>query len=230
MDFYTYLPRNISLYGFQSTVIGVFDNNYYHAINGSLWTIRYEFSLYIGIGFLFWIREYKNKMCLLLWATFFLMYLFFVFGMDLFGTSKLATLQGYEFFNLGTFFLAGSTLASIKFEKLISLPLLLMSFGILLIAISFGYFNLVKHMFFPMVVLSISFMELPFFSTFGKYGDLSFGIYIYSFLVQQILMQFFHTQVYHLMVLCLFISLGFGFCSWLLIEKKVLRFKKKSGI
>ena len=39
VDFYTYLSRNISLYGFQSTVIGVFYNNYYHAINGSLWTI-----------------------------------------------------------------------------------------------------------------------------------------------------------------------------------------------
>lgn len=227
VDFYTYLPRNLSLYGFQSTVTGVFDKNHYHAINGSLWTIRYEFSLYIALGILFFVREYKNIVCLLLWVTFFLMYLFFVFGMDRFGYAKLLTLQGYEFFNLGTFFAAGSALASIKFEKLTSLPLLLVSFGILLVAISFGYFNLVKHMFFPVVVLSIGFMALPFFSTFGKYGDLSYGIYIYSFLVQQIIMQFFHTQVYHLMVLSILISIGFGFCSWHLIEKKALRFKKK---
>jgi peptidoglycan/LPS O-acetylase OafA/YrhL len=227
VDFYTYLPRNLSLYGFQSTVTGVFDKNYYHAINGSLWTIRYEFSLYIALGILFFVREYKTIICPLLWFTFVSMYLFFVFGMERFGHSNLLTLQGYEFFNLGTFFAAGSALASIKFEKWNSGLLLFFSIGILLIAFYFGYYNLVKHLFFSVVVLSIGFITIPFFSTFGKYGDMSYGIYIYSFPIQQIIMQFFHTQVYHLMVLSIFTSIGLGFCSWHLIEKKALRFKKK---
>lgn len=207
-----------------------FDNNYYHAINGSLWTIRYEFSLYIVIGILFWMREYKNKVCLLLWATFFLMYLFFVFGMDRFGTSKLATLQGYEFFNLGTFFVAGSALASIKVEKLVSIPLFVLSFIFLLLALYLGYYSWVKHLFFSILILCISFLGLPFFSTFGQNGDFSFGIYIYSFPIQQIVMQFFHTQVYYLMIVSVVISIGCGFCSWHLIEKKALRFKKSKKL
>jgi peptidoglycan/LPS O-acetylase OafA/YrhL len=226
-SFWTYLPLNLSLYGFQGVVQGVFDTNRYHAINGSLWTIRYEFSLYIALGILFFVRKYKTIICLLLWFTFVLMYLFFVFGMERFGHSNLLTLQGYEFFNLGTFFAAGSALASIKFEKWNSGLLLFFSVGILLIAFYFGYYNLVKHLFFSVVVLSIGFITIPFFSTFGKYGDMSYGIYIYSFPIQQIIMQFFHTQVYHLMVLSIFTSIGLGFCSWHLIEKKALRFKKK---
>ena len=59
------------------------------------------------------------------------------------------------------------------FEKLILLPLLLVSLCIKLIAISFEYFNLVKHMLFPLMVLSIGLIALPFFSTFGKYDDVS---------------------------------------------------------
>lgn len=226
VDFYTYLPRNLSLYGFQSTVAGVFDTNKYHAINGSLWTIRYEFTLYIALGFLFWIKENKNKVRLLLWIAFFSMYLFFVFGMGRFGNSNVMTLQGYEFFNLGTFFAAGSALASIKFEKLVSLSMLVISFLSLLMALHLGFYSLFKHLFFPVLVLCIGFTALPFFSTFGKYGDSSYGIYIYSFPVQQILMSTFHTDVYCLIIVSCVISIGCGFCSWHLIEKKLLRFKK----
>lgn len=224
-DFYTYLPRNLSLYGFQPTVSGVFDTNNYHAINGSLWTIRYEFTLYIALGFLFLIKEYKNKVRLLLWIAFFGMYLFFVFGMDRFGNSKLVTLQGYEFFNLGTFFAAGSALASIKFEKLVSLPLLVVSFLSLLLALYWGYYALFKHLFFPVLVLCIGFTALPFFSTFGKYGDFSYGIYIYSFPIQQILMYYFQAEVYNLMCWSLVIAIVLGYGSWHLIEKKALRLK-----
>ena len=54
---YTYIPYNMSLYNFQPVIEGVFDGNPYHAINGSLWTIRYEFSLYIAISLLYFIRK-----------------------------------------------------------------------------------------------------------------------------------------------------------------------------
>ncbi|MGZ9675112.1 acyltransferase family protein [Flavobacterium sp. GNP001] len=226
VDFYTYLPRNLSLFGFQSTVAGVFNTNYYHAINGSLWTIRYEFSLYIALGLLFFIKEKINKVRIFLWIVFFCMYLFYVFAMDRFGASKLATLQGYEFFNLGTFFAAGSALASIKFEKLVSVTLLVLSFIILILALYFGNYSLIKHLFFPVLVLCIGFTAIPFFSTFGKYGDSSYGIYIYSFPVQQILIFCYYIDVYCLIIVSAFISIVCGFCSWHLIEKKALRFKK----
>lgn len=225
LDFYTYLPRNLSLYGFQSIVKGVFENNYYHAINGSLWTIRYEFSLYIALGLLFFIRGYKNKVCLLLCVTFFLMYLFFVFGMDRFGHSKIITLQGYEFFNLGTFFVMGSLLASIQFEKKVSVLILFISVVILFLAIYFEVYSTVKHIVFPVVVLSFGFIPLRFFSTFGKYGDLSYGIYIYSFPVQQVLVHLFKPKVHSLIVYSLLISIVLGFLSWHFIEKKALLLK-----
>jgi len=45
---YTYIPRNISLFNLQYNIEDIFKNNpYRYAINGSLWTICYEFSFYV---------------------------------------------------------------------------------------------------------------------------------------------------------------------------------------
>ena len=53
-DFYSYIPRNLSLYNLQYNFTGVFGKNPFpSAINGSLWTICYEFTLSILLGFLF---------------------------------------------------------------------------------------------------------------------------------------------------------------------------------
>ena len=158
------------------------------------------------------------------------MYLFFVFGMDRFGHSKIITLQGYEFFNLGTFFVAGSALASIRFERFVAIPLLFLSFGVLLVALYLGYYNLVKHLFFPILILSIGFMALPFLSTFGKYGDLSYGIYIYSFPIQQTLICFFYFNVHELMIFSLVLSVIFGYISWHCVEKHALLLKKECNV
>jgi peptidoglycan/LPS O-acetylase OafA/YrhL len=57
---YSYLPNNLLLYNFQPVIKGVFDNNPYHAVNGSLWTIRYEFSLYIAIAVLYFFKNDKR--------------------------------------------------------------------------------------------------------------------------------------------------------------------------
>ena len=58
-EIYTYFPNNLSLYHLQPSIKGIFDTNSYHAINGSLWTIRYEFSLYIALSLLFFFRKQK---------------------------------------------------------------------------------------------------------------------------------------------------------------------------
>jgi peptidoglycan/LPS O-acetylase OafA/YrhL len=97
----------------------------------------------------------------------------------------------------------------------------------LLLAIYFEVYSTVKHIFFPVVVLSLGFIPFRFFSTFGKYGDLSYGIYIYSFPVQQVLVDLFKPTVYYLMVCSLSISIVLGFLSWHYVEKKSLLLKGK---
>ncbi|XCF07743.1 acyltransferase [Tamlana crocina] len=226
-EVYTYLPNNLSLYGFQPVINGVFDNNPYHSINGSLWTIRYEFSLYIALSMLFVFRKHQKIQVLLLafcFAGLLIIYNGFLYR---FAGSSIFGMNGYEILDLGTFFVCGSLLASLNFEKVIKKWFLPLAVLIVLVAIRFNVYDLVKHMVLPIIILSVGFTALPFFSAFGKIGDMSYGIYIYSFPLQQTLMYYCKLDVLQLMLWSVLISILFGYFSWHLVEKKALRFKNR---
>jgi peptidoglycan/LPS O-acetylase OafA/YrhL len=226
-DYYTYLPRNLSLYGFQSMVKGVFQDNQYIAVNGSLWTIRYEFTLYIALAILFYLKKNKKIIQGILCATFIFIYVFFVGYMDRLGNSQLLTFQGYPLFNLSAFFVGGSLLAAFNFEKWVSVSLFWISLVLVVGSLYIEYFALLKHLVFPVLVLCIGFIPLPFISTFGKLGDMSYGIYIYSFPIQQTLVYFFNMNTYTLMINSIVLSIVFGYLSWHLIEKRAMQYKRK---
>lgn len=97
---------------------------------------------------------------------------------------------------------------------------------LLVIAVYFGYYDIMKYVLFSISILAIGFFPLPVLSSFGKLGDSSYGIYIYSFPIQQTVVYFFKINTYILMIT----SIGFGYLSWHLIEKKVLIYKKKYNL
>ena len=225
---YTYVPYNLSLYGFQSSIKGVFDTNAYHAINGSLWTIRYEFSLYIAVALLFFIRTQKQLVTFMLLVGFTIFMLLYTFCLNRFGDSSLFGLQGIHVLNLGTFFISGSLFASLQFEKIKHKSIILgISVLILVLSLYFNFYDSVKHLVFPIVVLLIGFIPLPFICTFGKFGDMSYGIYIYSFPIQQTLMYYYKMNTYSLLIYSVLLSICFGYVSWHLIEKRALKYKRK---
>lgn len=227
IEVYTYLPNNISLYNFQPVIKGIFDKNPYHSINGSLWTIRYEFSLYMALSILCFFRKKVWLIKLLLLACFIILIIVYTFFLDRFAGSSICGMLGYEILDLGIFFVCGSVLAAFDFEKIHSNSLLVVVFFILIFSIYFNFYSIVKHTTLPIIILLIGFKPLPFFSTFGKMGDMSYGIYIYSFPVQQTLMYFYNLNLYQLMLWSLTISILLGYLSWHLIEKKALKYKNE---
>ena len=76
-EYLTYLPKNFLLYPFQDSIKGVFVGNHTQGINGSLWSLPYEFTMYIIISLLI-IFSKKNRLfiisflfiCFLLLANF----------------------------------------------------------------------------------------------------------------------------------------------------------------
>ncbi|MFD2727410.1 acyltransferase family protein [Hyunsoonleella rubra] len=227
-EVYTYLPNNLSLYGFQSIIQGVFDNNPYHSINGSLWTIRYEFSLYVALSLLFFVKNNYKLVRGVLFLTLVFLLVIYNFLLGRFAGSSIFGMLGYEILDLGTFFVCGSVLAAFNFERVKSPLLLVLSVLTLIGALHFEVYHSVKHILLPVVILLLGQIPLPFFSTFGKIGDMSYGIYIYSFPVQQTLVYFFKLGTYELMFWSVIISIVLGFCSWHLIEKKALSYKNVS--
>ena len=223
---YTYFPNNLCLYHLQPCIKGIFDTNSYHAINGSLWTIRYEFSLYIALSLLFFFRKQKWLIFFLFFFAFLLFYSIYNFYLTRFSSSTLFGIQGYHLLNLGTFFIAGSLLSSMQFERLKYKKLILgVVLFILLLSLFLNEYNSIKHIILPIIIILIGFMPLPFISTFGKFGDMSYGIYIYSFPTQQTLMYFFKMNTHTLMFTSVLLSISFGFLSWHWIEKRALKYK-----
>lgn len=230
IEVYTYVPRNLLLYPDQPKIEGIFADNPYKAINGSLWTIRYEFTCYIILSVLFLIKSNKLWSKLLLFCASSSMYIGYVFFVNELGNLSMFNLIGFEVLQLGTFFVVGSFLASLNIEKLFSKWMVFMTLGILMLSVIFDFYNEVKHLIFSLFVLSLGFTTINFMAKFAKYGDMSYGVYIYSFPIQQTLVYFFDLGTYALMFNSVIFSIVMGYLSWHTIEKQALKRKKKISI
>ena len=78
----------------------------------------------------------------------------------------------------------------------------------------------------PLFILLVGNASTPYLNSVAKKtGDLSYGIYIYGFLVQQTLIHYFHLDTWPLTILCLILSGVLAYSSWHLIEKKMVKYK-----
>jgi len=220
---WTYLLNNLTLYNLQFGIDGVLDNK---AINGSLWTIRYEFSFYIIISLFFLIRNRKKIVLYLL----IVIYLFLLVGkIKLFHYlgSPGVHIQNSMTLNLALFFIAGSLLSSIKRNYLTgNYWHIYLSFYLMIASFYFEIFDTLQFIIFPVLVISFGLHSTRYINEISsRIGDISYGIYIYSFPVQQTLIYFFMLNQLNLLIYCLPISILFGLLSWHLVEKKALRYK-----
>jgi peptidoglycan/LPS O-acetylase OafA/YrhL len=67
----------------------------------------------------------------------------------------------------------------------------------------------------------------PWFYWFGKYGDFSYGVYVYSFPVQQLVWHYTKTaSELKLFALSYAVSVALGVVSWHLVESRFIKLKK----
>jgi peptidoglycan/LPS O-acetylase OafA/YrhL len=84
----------------------------------------------------------------------------------------------------------------------------------------------------PYLVIYIAYARLPKVARFGKHGDFSYGMYIFGFPVQQLLIYWFDADI-NLAMLALSsmaITLCFAVLSWRLVEAPALRLKRYTNI
>jgi peptidoglycan/LPS O-acetylase OafA/YrhL len=222
---WTYLPNNLSLYNLQLGIKGVLNNQ---AINGSLWTLRYEFSFYILIALLFTL---KNKALLtrrLLLALFILVLGSKLFLFNDFGRIGVR-ISDSNSVNFALYFISGSLLASFKSQgDRFKIPLLLFFLIGLTLSFYVRIFVYAQFLLLPPLIILIGNSSTKYIHSFSsKYGDISYGIYIYSFPIQKILMYFYNLDHLQLMAISLTLSIIFGILSWNLVEKKALLFKQE---
>jgi len=213
----------------QYNIDGVFKENPYHsAVNGSLWSIPYEFFFYIVLSCCFFVRERTHILRWVFISLFIVLVVLFLTSLPKLSEFNLPfwQLQGSHLDELGAFFTAGAIWAVLPQPVIKARQLLaIMSALVLIISMGFTGYEYTQFIALPVLVISFGSLNTSIFSQLNRYGDFSYGIYLWGFFVQQTLMHLFHLGLIELMCTSIVITYIFGALSWHFIEKQALRFK-----
>ena len=225
----TYVPVNLSLIKLQNSITGVFeDNPLKSAINGSLWTIIYEFSMYLFlIPFLFLRRFSSSQKTIIISAVVAILF-FGRITLVAYKDVHIGALAFGQWVQFALLFMSGALLSEMKIETYkYRYALLVVCALLFFLMMPFKYYEYVQYFILPPIVIIIGAEAFRGISDIGKkFGDVSYGVYIYGFPIQQFLMHYFSFSVLELLLWSLPLSILFGWLSWHHIEKHALAKKK----
>ncbi|MCC7006296.1 MAG: acyltransferase [Ottowia sp.] len=216
-----FIANAVFLNFLQPTLPSTFVDNPVQAINGSLWTIKVEVMLYFCAPFIYFlfkkIGSVKATFILFLssvaWVYFFTSLYKGHIGADI----------ARQFPGQIAYFVMGSILAvnarvlsKIKWIAVFSLV----------------SFSLVENEFARLFIEPICYSAVVIFlatyfknMNFGRWGDISYGIYLYHFPIIQLLIFIgvFEMDVWLGVCATFLITIGLALCSWHFIEKRFLK-------
>jgi len=221
---YRYLKNALGYPLTEWALPGVFTTNTNAAVNGSLWSLNLELRCYMLLAAAGVLGLLKNRTV----ANTFVLAAF-LFGFFFFKDIPLVGINT-RWANPCLYFLAGSFFYLNREKVIIDFKIAL--FLLVLALYSFG------KPFFP-YVFPACFVYLVFYLSYGtryvpvdrKIGDISYGIYIYAWPVQQVVAQLVpKANPYINMVLSSIIVISIAYLSWRYIEKPMLSLKQKQFV
>lgn len=216
---WNYLFSNLIFWETKYYLPGVFASNLDQAVNGPLWSIHLEVRLYICAGVLMWVFRGQRRE----WLT---AAIGAIAALGILNPSWVFSLGVNETHITCSALFAMGAVCALWSDKVVISNVWLAVLGLACIKfaqtdsfvpVSFFficYFVLCFAFFKPLTVL-----RLP--------GDYSYGLYIYGWPVQQLMVKYFPAWSPELNAVCsIFIALLLAASSWYLIEKGALALKK----
>lgn len=221
---YNYL-KVIFLFPMQWTLPGVFENSSLNnSINGSLWTIPFEVLGYLVvaiIGLLGMLKYRKVVLILFILSIYSKEYLKMYVPVDI------PWVYLPSFFDLFPFFAVGMLMYSYRDKIVLNKWYASIAILMLLISLKFGGFVDAFTIFGAYLIMYFAYNKKIRLNNFSKYGDFSYGIYIYAFPIQQTVTYFFKGEISVLLniAISLPVTILLAILSWHLIEKPALKLK-----
>lgn len=225
-DFIRYIVANLTFLNFiQPNLPGAIPLAEVQALNGSLWTIKVELMLYFTVPFLVYLhgKVGLHKTLIISFGFGIAWYLYFsqYFNHAMGGTIS------RQFPGQLPFFAFGSMLGFIRFNKLSTASVLLLGlvyFVFLKGALDYPLREIINMIIYPLVVLVVA-NSRALSINIGKYGDLSYGIYLFHFPTIQMLEHFglYKFNPYIAFFVSITLTILLASFSWHIVEKRFLR-------
>jgi peptidoglycan/LPS O-acetylase OafA/YrhL len=223
-----YYLLNISLWKIPPNLPGVFlIEGREHVVNAPLWTLFYEVLMYFSVA-LFGLsgllnRNKKMHLLLLIPLVFFYILNFFGVPEDLYimkiNVGDLSNF--YVYFHTGVFFYLYRIHGKIGW-----IFILLFSF-LFFLSIGSSWIEVTAPLFFSALLFKIAFLSGRHSNYITRHGDFSYGLYLYGYIVQNILYQYGATSlgVVAFIILSILLTVPFAVFSWYAIESRALKLK-----
>lgn len=210
-----------------SLLPGVFNTlPYPNAVNGSLWTLPVEFGMYlIAPVLVLWRGGQKVRIlagCVALCAA--SLYLNHVQPLALGAHGR----PIHDALNVAPYFLLGAAWRIVAPQSVYNVKAALFALVLMaLIPAKETAYEIALYVVLPYAILSFALAKPAILGWAGRYGDFSYGVYIYAFPVQQTVALYFHTESRPILNagLSLVPTLLLAIASWHLIEKRFLLLK-----
>lgn len=210
----------------------VFEGQSYALLNGAMWTISYEFKCYLAVLVLGVIGVLRRRaLVLTLTAVIMLIFASQKFGFALpapKGLIEWASLRTSTF-RFAAFFFTGTCFYLLRPRIKLDGWIATMAAATLLATMLMGWAPLLEielPILGGYLLFYAGFKPITALADFDKLPDISYGVYLYGWPVQKLLLWYFPAiPVWLLMLLSSLAAIGLGLMSWHTIEKPCLRWK-----
>jgi peptidoglycan/LPS O-acetylase OafA/YrhL len=216
------IPRNHSIGGVFDGLPGS------DAVNGSLWTLKYEVACYVFGALLLCAGRFKIGVTAALWIG--AMIAAPIIGDPL--EQRGAAYHGAWMVWLFRFYGAGMLLYLLRDHIPLSKPAALACLAVILGATFTPAYTEALAIFGSYALIASAFLAADWFKKMTHRGDISYGVYIYAFPVQQALVPFSNETAVPWLTnaaLSLPITLLLAALSWTFVEKPALALKNRFG-